>query len=204
MIRRPSDKQRIADLEAQVRDLAKDVQERDFELARLQFDLEQAVPAIEDSPAWSATAPTLVGDRPAPGELNEKLNLALVRVLTYGDKLRRCAACGEPATNSAAVEYEWTGDEVRVLLNETCQACDAAFSFGVSSQAWACMEAMRAWEGCRTAAALFKSEVQSARDLEQLDEIPVALRKCRRCDRWLESRDGKAPCLCAEPDVYQG
>lgn len=171
MIRRPRDKQRIAELEAVNARLDVQVLQLQGDLAVLQFQLEvaTAVPDVEDSPAWSATAPTLVGDRPAPGELQGKLNLALTRVLTHGNKLRACSACGEHCTTSGAVEYEWSGDEVRVLINERCQSCEAVVAFKVRSQDWACMEAMRAWEGCRTATALFKSEVQNARDLDDLD-----------------------------------
>lgn len=204
--------------------------ELEAEVARLESWIAQGdsspepteVPDVYDSPAWGARQVDL-----EHSGHEAKLDDALARVLAYGDKLRRCAVCREPHLITSPVNYAWRDEQVWVEVHETCQSCGATLGFSVRSQAYVCMEAMRVWEGCRTATALFRSEQQSLdEDLAELDALPetpepetmrsvamktaaakgiaVALMRCVNCKRWLEPRDGTAACDCSVPMIEEG
>jgi len=158
------------------------------------------IPNVEDSPIWRATAPFC----PDP-----TFDEALVVVLTVGDSLRKCGRCQSPATTIVALQYDHMEAEGGIFarLRETCADCDGEHEYHVPMGWWAAIEAMGVWEQGRTAKAAIALELEQRADLEALDkslEIPVALQFCLACKRWVESRDGKAPCICAKPDIVKG
>lgn len=131
--------------------------------------LEVLHPEVADSPVWGAAPnqqPLSDSERQAlidPGD-------ALVVVLAAGERYRRCPRCRSIATQVEAVHYESVGDDTNVVVRLDCGDCSNQAQLRVQAAAWGCMEAMRAWEGIRTAQALFTSQRQGQADLDALDE----------------------------------
>lgn len=170
------------------------------------------IPTIEDSGIW--------GPQPLPPICPEPtFDEALLVVLTAGDILRKCDLCQSPATAITCEQYTYVPEEQGIFaqLHETCADCDNEFGYLVPMGWWAAMQAMNVWEQGRTAMAAIQAELDNRADLDALDgtarkraidrkrpDIPVALMFCTICNKWLESRDGKAPCICPVPDIIEG
>lgn len=164
------------------------------------------IPPVEDSGIWGPMSAPPICPEPTFDE-------ALTIVLSTGNSLRHCSTCQSPATTIVCLQYDYIAREggIYAQLHETCQDCGSESTYHVPMGWWAAIEAMRVWEQGRTARAAIEAELANRADLEALDadasgkkKIPVALQWCRRCKRWLESRDGKAPCICPAPDVIEG
>lgn len=124
------------------------------------------VPEVQDSPAWKADVPIAHGEVSLIPPIVEHASHAVA----HGKAMRTCAKCKAPTTSSMALGYEWNGEDVDVSVAEACQSCEYESTFKVASVTWACMEAARAWEETRTAAAMMRSTLQSDLDLSSLDD----------------------------------
>lgn len=91
-------------------------------------------------------------------------------MLSVGGKLRRCSACGSPATEIVCSEWDLGEGDVWARLHETCQECDRETEYHVTADFWAAMQAMAIWEQGRTARAAAEQMIANAQDLHDLDD----------------------------------
>jgi len=123
------------------------------------------IPDVADHPVMSA------GVSMAKDDLDAKFEDALATVLAVGDRYRTCSACKSSATDIEAVDYVQHGRRgVVVRVEERCLNCNRTVTWRAAAATWAAMEAMRAWEGWRTARAIMLSEKASGAYLDEIED----------------------------------
>lgn len=97
------------------------------------------------------------------------LEEAIAVVVTVGEKVRECPKCQSKATDIGLLAYEKREGYTHAYVSETCHDCGNEVRYYLHATHWFCCEAMRCWEGVKTATALFRSEQQAQADLDALD-----------------------------------